>query len=112
MPQIPNIEILETPRYPAKGLRAESTRAVTGSVPSQWVGGRLFGASAEFFFFYENDRYSETKSQKIVPKAGNEPSLRGLQTGHRLNSGSCGKKSDFWAKNRDFGPKKSYTSLL
>ena len=65
MPQIPNIEILETPRYPAKGLRAESTRAVTGSVPSQWVGGRLFGASAEFFFFMKTTVTQKQKVKKL-----------------------------------------------
>ena len=46
----------------------------------QWGGGRIFDASAKFFFL-ENGHNSETKSQKIVPKIGNEPSLRGLQMG-------------------------------
>ena len=43
--------------------------------------GRLFGASAGFF--YENDCNSETKSRKIDPKEQNGSSFRqGLQTGH------------------------------
>ena len=36
-----------------KGLRDKSARAVTGrgqTAPPQWGGGRLFNASAEFFF--------------------------------------------------------------
>ena len=33
------------------------------------------------FFFYENSRNSKTKSKNIAPNVGNEPSLRGLQTG-------------------------------
>ena len=51
-----------------------------GASTVQWGGGRLFDASAEFFF-YENGCNSEMKSWKINPKVGNEPSIWGLQTG-------------------------------
>ena len=44
------------------------------------------------------------------PHVGNEPSLWGLQTGRWQNLGSHGKKTDFRAENRLFGPKKTYTS--
>ena len=73
----------------------------------QWGEGRLFGASAEFFF-YENDRNSETRSQKIVPKVGNELSLRRLQTGLWQNLGSHGKNRTFGPKTELLGPKKRW----
>ena len=65
-------------------------------VPPQWGGGRIFDASAKFFP-PENGHNSETKSQKIVPRIGNEPSLRGLQMGLWPKLGSY--------KNRIVGPK-------
>ena len=42
--------------------------------------GKTFSAVNQVFF-YENCCISGTESQKIVPKVGNERSLRGLQTG-------------------------------
>ena len=52
---------------PRAGLCAESARAVTGrrTVPSQWGGRRLFGASAGSP--HENGRNSGTKSRRLDP---------------------------------------------
>ena len=61
-----------------EGLRAESARAVTGRWCPQSGAGEDFLAHG-LVFFYGSSRNSETKSQKIVPKVGNEPSLQGLQ---------------------------------
>ena len=58
---------------------AESARAVTGRWCPRSGAGEDFLAHG-LFFFYRNSHNSETKSQKIVPKVGNEPSLQGLQT--------------------------------
>merc|ERR1719195_564109 len=67
-----------------KGPRAESARAVTGRRNShRWVGGRLFEPSAGFF--YGNSCNFGTKSWVVW------------------------QKSDFWAKNRNFGPKKRHS---
>ena len=49
---------------------------------------------------------SETKSKKIDPKVGNEPSRQGLQTGRLTKIGVVLQKLDSWIKNRDLGPKK------
>ena len=72
-------------------------------MPSQWGGGRLFDAST--VFFYENGCNSGTESQKIVPKVGNERSLRGLRTGCSPNLGSCG-KIGFFGQKPSFGAQK------
>ena len=63
-----------------KGLRAESARAVGLPAESARADGVLTVGRGKTFdrstgFFYENGRNSETKSQKIVPKVGNEWSL-------------------------------------
>ena len=65
-------------------IRPKEVTLVTRTQPS---GPLCSGEREDFlahrpsFFFYENDRNSETRSQKIVPKVGNELSLRRLQTG-------------------------------
>ena len=59
---------------------AESARAVTGRWCPQSGAGEDFLAHRLVFFFYGNSRNWETKSQKIILKVGNEPSLQGLQT--------------------------------
>ena len=57
-----------------KGLRTESAKAVTGRrCPHSGVGEDFLARRLNFFC--ENGRNSETKSQKIVPKVGNEPPL-------------------------------------
>ena len=70
-----------SPDYP-KGLLAESARAVTGrQCPYSAVGrGETFWR-VDWVSFYENGHNSGMKSPKIDIKVGNEPSLRGLQTG-------------------------------
>ena len=74
--------------------------------PSQWGGGRLFIASAKFFF--TEMTIPETKSRKIVPKVGIEPSLRGLQMGQcqiwgrMAKVGFLGQKQRLRAKKQFF----------
>ena len=63
-----------------KGLCTESARAVTGrQCPHSGEGEDFLTRWPSFF--YENGHNSGTKSRKIDIKVGNEPSLRGLQTG-------------------------------
>ena len=57
------------------------------------------------FLYYENCRFSVTKSQKIDPKVRNPPSRRGLQTGHWRSPGSYSKKRIFGPKPKVLGPK-------
>ena len=76
---------LRAKRQGQKGMRAESSRAVTGrqcphSGPHSGEG-EDFLTRQPGFCFYENGCNSGTESQKIVPKVGNEQSLQGLQTG-------------------------------
>ena len=60
--------------------RCESARAVSGRrCPQSGVGEDFLTRRPEFFC--ENNRNSETKSRKIVPKVQSEPFLRGLPTG-------------------------------
>ena len=89
------------------GLRAESARAVTGRrwPTPQWGGGRLFEPSTGFF--YENccngksKNWSQGGKLTVTPRA---------TKGSLTKIGVVWQKSDFLAKNRDFGPKKN--SLL
>ena len=61
------------------GLRVESARAVTGGqCPHSGLGEDFL---AHRPFFYENNRSSETKVNKIDHKVQDGPSHRGLQTG-------------------------------
>ena len=53
-----------------KGLRAESTRAVTGRRCPHSGEGKLF-LMGQLDFFYENCCNSETESRKINPKVCN-----------------------------------------
>ena len=102
---------LSSPRVGPKGLRAESARAVTGRRCPDSGEGEDF-LTCQPFFFYRNSCNSGTESQKIVPKVGNEPSLRGLQTGRWPNLGSYGKNRIFWPKNETLGPKKRAHFLI
>ena len=62
--------------YPARALRALELLLADGA-PT--VGrGKTFLTHRPYL--YENGRNLETKSRKIDPKVGNEPSLQGLQT--------------------------------
>ena len=76
----------------------------------QWEGGRLFDMSAGFF--YGNSCNSGTGTRKIIPKVGDEPSLRGLQMGHWPKLGSYGKNWIFWPKSEILGPKKRIHFLI
>ena len=89
--------------YPA---RAESARAVTGRrCPHSGEGEDFLSRQPDFFTETAVNR--EWKVEKIDPKVGNEPSLRGLQMGHRPKLGSYGKigffgqKPKFWAQKKD-----------
>ena len=77
-------------------------------IPPQWVGGRLFGASA--IYFYENGRNS--KSRIIDPKLGNKPSLQGLPTGRWQTLGTYSRKWIFGPKTEFSGPKKAHFFTL
>ena len=57
------------------------------TVPPQWGGGRLFGASA--IFFYENGFNSEMKNQKSIRRCQNDC----LNEGYKRAMA----KSGFWA---------------
>ena len=93
--------------YPARVLRALGL-LLYSRIP-QWEGRRLFDRSVGFF--YGNNCNSETESQKIVPKVGNERSLLGLQMGLWPKLGSYGKNRIFWPKTKILGPKKKVTLL-
>ena len=90
--------------YP-KGLRAESTGAVTGRRCPHSGEGEDF-LTGQLDFFYENCSNSGTESRKIDPKVGNERPLRGLQMGHWPKLGSYGKNWIFGPKTEISGPKK------
>ena len=91
-----------------KGLRAESARAIIGSRCPHSGEGEDF-LTRQPFFFYENSHNSGTKSPKIVPTVGNEPSLRELQMGRRPKLGSYGENQIFGPKTEISGPKKTPT---
>ena len=55
------------------------------------------------FFLYEKSHNSETKSRKIDLKVGNEPSLRGPQTGQNWG---CMAKLGFLGQKLRFGAQK------
>ena len=95
--------------YPAraglKGLCADSARAVTGRrCPHSGEGEDFFSRQPDFFTETAVNR--ERKVEKIDPKVGNEPSLRGLQMGHRPKLGSYGKIGFFGQKPRFWAQKK------
>ena len=98
-----NLQIFQT--RTSLSLRALGLLLAGSASTVQWGGGRLFDASANFFF-YENSHNSETKRRKIDPEVGNEPSLRGLQTDHWTKLGSYGKNRIFGPKTEILGPKK------
>ena len=89
---------------PAHALRPLGLLLADGVPTVGW--GKTFWCIGRFFF-YENGRNSETKSRKINLMMGNEPSLRGLQTGRWPILGSYGKigfldqKPRFWAQKKD-----------
>ena len=87
--------------------RNERARAVTGRQclhsALQWGLGRLFGALPVFFL--ENNRNSETESQKIDPKVPNV--FPRATKGPLTKFGVHGKKTDFCAQIRVFRPKKT-----
>ena len=99
-----NLQIFQT--RTSLSLRALGLLLAGSASTVQWGGGRLFDASANFFF-YENSHNSETKRRKIDPEVGNEPSLRGLQTGRSQNLGPYSKNRIFGPKTEISGPKKS-----
>ena len=91
-------------------LAISYTPCTLGLLLADGVGwGKTFFCASAVFFFYKNGRKSETKN--IDPEVQNRPSFWGLQTGHRQNLGSHGKKRIFGSKSKIFGPKKN-TSLL
>ena len=97
-----------------KGLHAESARAVTGRRCPHSGEGEDF-LSCQPGFFYKNCCISGTEfdfpeSRKIDPKVGNERSQTRATNGPLTKIGVVWQKSDFWAQNRDFGPKKTFTS--
>ena len=63
--------------------------------------------NSSIVFFYPNSCNSGTESRKINPKVGNERSTNGPLT----KIGVVWQKSDFLAKNRNFGPKKRHSLL-
>ena len=106
----PFFPFIQPARAGLTGLHAESTRAVIGrqqTTGSQWGGGRLFGASTGFF-----KKMAITGEHKIVTNVGNEPSLRGLQTGRWPKLGSYGENGIFWPKTEILGPKKNHFCTL
>ena len=87
------------------GLRAESARAVTGRryphIRTFWRVGR--------FFFYENVRFSETRSRKIDPKVQNRSTgclAEGYKQAIDEPRGPIEKKRISEAKYKVLGPKK------
>ena len=74
-------------------------------VPSQWGGGRFFGAST-VFFFTKMAVTRERKVEKLLPRW----EMNGLSeatNGPLIKIGIVWQISDIWANNRDFGLKKS-----
>ena len=69
---------ISSPCNPARALRALVLLLADSALTVGW--GKTFWRVGPFFF-YKNDRNSETKNRKIDPKVENEPSLQGLQTG-------------------------------
>ena len=61
-------------------LRALGLLLADSDPPHSWEGGDFLSHQPDYF--YENCCNSETESQKIDPKVGNERPLRGLQMGH------------------------------
>ena len=85
-----------------QSARARSASAITGRRHSRSGVGEDF--LMRHFLYYENCRFSVTKSQKIDPKVRNPPSRRGLQTGHWRSPGSYSKKRIFGPKPKVLGP--------
>ena len=88
--------------HPARALRALGLLPAADGAPI--VGwGKTFWRVGQFFFFYKNCRFSETKSRKINPKVRNGPSFLGLQTVHWRNPGPKSKKWIFGPKSEILG---------
>ena len=81
--------------------------AVTGRrCPHSGEGGRLFDGSAGFFFT-ETAVTPERKVEKWFPRC----EMPRAKIGSSTKIGVVWQKSDFWTKNRNFGPKKRESLL-
>ena len=94
-----NLQICQT-RTPLS-LRALGLLLAGSASTVQWGGGRLFDASANFFF----TKTAITRKRK-VEKSILRWEMNGLSEGYKWAVDQNWQKSDFLAKNRNFGPKK------
>ena len=100
---------LPSPTLVIQPLRAESARAVTGRQCPHSGEGEDF-LTCQPGFFYENSCKLGMESRKLVPKLGNERSLRELRTGFWSKLGWYGKNRIFFRKPR-FQAKKKFSLL-